>query len=70
MLNTLRNEDNHDLAAQLLDVVESDGKTYYVTDRHNATYIEAGEAVYLDKRIGIGTFDDIMVEYYKAYHCN
>ena len=66
------------LKGVLMDIVVSDGKTYYVTDRRNANGIfevalnEESEQVaqYLDKRVGVGdgTYADVMwVEYTKAY---
>lgn len=71
---------NNNTNGILLDIVNSDGKTYYITDRRNEdgifSMVEDTEnpgtmiAEYLPYRIGLGkgTYGDIMwVEYTKAY---
>ena len=58
-LQTLFETGSNNTNAILLDIVISEGETYYVTDRRNEDGIfhinEENAVEYLDKRIGVGT---------------
>lgn len=72
-LMTLATITNNNENGLLLDIVESEGETYYVTDRRNLDgifKIVNGVPEYLNLRIGIGTgtYGDVMWnDYAKAY---
>lgn len=72
-LMTLATIENNNESGILLDVVESEGETYYVTDRRNLDGIfkmVEGVPEYLNLRVGVGTgtYSDIMWnDYNNAY---